>query len=134
MVAPKNNVKENKPKMSELPLDVLGKMLCPAYAEGTDKYYRNSWREGFKTSDMMDALLRHLDKFYYQREDYDPECPKKSHLGAAMFCLIAMYHSWENYPELDDRPGEKKKKKIKSRLARMLSLTKYSLKKLTLWK
>ena len=134
MVAPKNNVKENKPRMSELPLDVLAKMLCPAYAEGTDKYYRNSWREGFKTSDMMDALLRHLDKFYYQREDYDPECPKKHHLGAVMFCLIAMYHSWENYPELDDRPGEKKKKKIKSRLARMLSLTKYSLKKLTLWK
>jgi len=31
MTAPKNNEKEGKPKMSDLPLDVLAKILCPVY-------------------------------------------------------------------------------------------------------
>lgn len=104
MPAPKNNVKENKHKMSSLPLDILADMLCPAYEEGDEKYYRESWREGFDLSVMMDAAQRHLEKFFFEREDYDPEYPKKHHLGAVLFCVISMYNSWKNYEEFDDRP------------------------------
>ena len=107
MPAPKNNKEEKKAEMSLLPLDVLADMLCPAYEEGVEKYERESWREGFQTSILMDACLRHLKAFYYNREDFDPERPEKHHLGAALFCLISMYHSWENYPEMDDRPLNK---------------------------
>ncbi|MCP3966700.1 MAG: hypothetical protein GY718_10170 [Lentisphaerae bacterium] len=91
--------------MSLLPLDILAEMLCPAFQEGLEKYYRESWREGFQTSVMMDACLRHLSAFYYEREAFDPKYPEKHHLGAAVFCLIAMYNSWKNHEELDDRPG-----------------------------
>lgn len=110
MTAPKNNLKENKPQMSLIPLDLLKELLCPAYQEGVQKYIRESWREGFKTSVMMDACLRHLTKFYYEREDYDPEYPQKHHLGAAIFCLISMYNSMKNYPEMDDRPNKEENK------------------------
>lgn len=104
MSAPKNNIKEDKLQMSLLPLDLLSEMLCPAYQEGIKKYNRESWRKGFKTSVIMDACLRHLSSFYYEMEDFDSENPQKHHLGAAVFCLISMYHSWKNYPEMDDRP------------------------------
>jgi hypothetical protein len=58
---------------------------------------------------MMDACLRHLDKFFNKGEDYDQETLdnfgiKKHHLGAAMFCLISMYNDWRNHPHNDDRP------------------------------
>ena len=108
--APKNNVKEGKHRMSELPLDLLAEMLCPAYKEGSDgKYYRYSWRKGFLLSIMMDACLRHLDKFFNHNEIYDQQTLeeygiKKHHLGAAVFCIISMYNDWKNQPENDDRP------------------------------
>ena len=101
--APKNNEAENKQQMSLIPLDVIADMLCPAYEEGLEKYHRESWRKGFKQSVMMDACQRHLRKFFYEKEDFDPEYPEKHHLGAALFCIISMYNSWKNHNELDDR-------------------------------
>lgn len=113
-VAPKNNEQEDKHDMSELPLDLLAELLCPAYKEGTVfKYYRNSWRLGFKLSVQMSALLRHISAFYYYREDYDQDTlkhfnHKKHHIGAAIFCLICMYNSLQIDPErFDDRPYRK---------------------------
>ena len=104
MPAPKNNKSEKKNEMSLIPFDILSKMLYPAYKEGVEKYERESWRKGFKQSVLMDACLRHLTSFFYDREDFDKDCPEKHHLGAAVFCLVSMYHSWENFPEFDDRP------------------------------
>lgn len=107
--APKNNIQEAKPDMSELPLDLLTELLCPCYLEGSKhKYYRNSWRKGFKMSIMMAACLRHLTKFFFMRETYDTETLitygiKKHHLGAAMFCIISMYNDHKNHPHNDDR-------------------------------
>lgn len=112
--APKDDEKEGKHDMSELPLDLLSELLCPAYKEGSDfKYFRNSWRKGFKLTKLMAACLRHLTKFFYEKEEYDQETIekfgiKKHHLGAAMFCIIAMYHTINNYPELDDRFSKNK--------------------------
>jgi len=61
VTAPKNNIEEGKPRMSLLPLDLLSKYLVPAYEEGVKKYNRESWRDGFHTSIMIDSVLRHIE-------------------------------------------------------------------------
>jgi hypothetical protein len=118
--APKNIEQEDKPKMSAIPLDLLRDFLLPAYKEGWVKYYRESWRKGFKISDMMDAHERHMTQFFHELEDYDQETwkkygIKKHHLGAMLFCIICMCDTIKNHPELDDRRailnGEVKKGK-----------------------
>lgn len=107
MVAPKNIDQENKSKPSLIPLDILIKYLEPAYREGLIKYYRESWRLGFKTTDMYDAAIRHLEKYFYQKENWDPDAEKlgiiKHHLGGALFSILCMLDTFENHPELDDR-------------------------------
>ena len=111
--APKNHISEDKHDMSELPLDLLAELLCPAYKEGSlKKYYRNSWRKGFKMTVMFAACLRHLSKFFFKREVYDQETLekygiKKHHLGAAMFCIISLYNDFKYHPHNDDRPPVK---------------------------
>ena len=106
--APKNNVAEDKPRMSLIPMDVLARHLCPAYEEGIIKYARDSWRQGFNTSVMIDSADRHIAAFWHDCEDYDPDAAKlgikKHHLGAAIFALIAILHTLDTRPELDDRP------------------------------
>lgn len=109
MPAPKNNDIEGKVQVSLIPLDLIIPMLEPAYREGIIKYDRESWRAGFNSTVMYDALMRHLTKWFFELESYDPESKEKfninkHHLGAAMFCLINLYDTDMNFPELDDRP------------------------------
>jgi len=104
MTAPKNNIDENKPKPSLIPMDILTKYLTPAYEEGIDKYKKESWRGGFPTSIMIDATMRHITEFYYNGHDIDPTSSTgKHHLAGAIFSLISILHSLEHHPELDDR-------------------------------
>jgi len=109
MTAPKNTAQEAKPRASLLPMDLLLKYLVPAYEEGVVKYERESWREGFVTSVMVDAALRHIEAFYWGKEDIDPESSThKHHLSGAIFSLLSILHSLEKYPHLDDRYKETK--------------------------
>lgn len=102
--APKNNTQEGKPRLSLLPLDVLGKYLVPAYEEGVKKYNRESWCGGFHVSVMIDAALRHIEEFYWQGADVDPDSQTGKHpLAGALFCLISVLHTLDTRPELDDR-------------------------------
>lgn len=114
--APKNTAQEGKPKMSLIPMDILAHFLCPAYEEGLLKYWRESWRAGFPTSEMADAALRHLSAYKDKKEDYDPETfekygIKKHHLGAVLFCVLCMCDTFLNHPELDDRHKDWKNEK-----------------------
>lgn len=107
--APKNNISEDKPQPSLIPLDIIIPMLEPAYREGLLKYDRESWRNGFKSTDMYDALMRHLTAWFFDLESNDPESKtkfdiNKHHLGAAIFCLINLYNTEMNFPEFDNRP------------------------------
>lgn len=110
--APKNNDQENKPRMSLIPIDLLGKYLCPAYEEGILKYYKNSWRKGFKFSVMIDAALRHISKFADEGEDFDKETfekygIKKHHIAAVLFCCLSILNDIEhNRTDNDDRYKE----------------------------
>lgn len=106
--APKNNVEEDKPDMSLIPLDVLAELLVPTMQVGVKKYWRDSWRDGLRTSELHASLLRHLKAFIYDLEDLDPDALKKQgiqahHLGAVAFAAIAMYNTVKTRPELDDR-------------------------------
>ena len=108
MTAPKNIEQEAKPKMSMIPFDLLRDFLIPAYEEGVIKYYRESWRKGFKISDMFDSLQRHSTQFFHNLEDDDKEALerfniKKHHLGAMLFAVLCMCDTITNHPELDDR-------------------------------
>jgi hypothetical protein len=102
--APKNNLTEGKPRPSLLPLDVLMRHLCSAYEEGIIKYERESWRNGFLVSTMIDAALRHIIKFFWEGEDLDSESKVGNHhLSAAIFSLISILHTLDTKPALDDR-------------------------------
>ncbi len=93
-LAPKNNVIEGKPDLSLLPMDLLEEYLVPAYQEGLLKYRRESWRLGFPVSVMMAAAMRHMVKFFWHRESWDPDATalgiKKHHLAGAIFSLLAI--------------------------------------------
>jgi len=109
MVAPKNNTIEDKLQISLIPFDIIIPMLEPAYREGIIKYQRESWRLGFNSTVMYDALMRHLTAWFFKLETNDPEAKErfnidKHHLGSAMFCLINLYNTEMKFPELDDRP------------------------------
>jgi len=120
MPAPKNNSLENKSQVSLIPLDLIIPLLEPAYREGIIKYQRESWRLGFNSTIMYDALMRHLTAWFFKLESNDPEAKEKyniekHHLGAAIFCLINLYNTEKNFHDLDDRPLnllEKLKKNI----------------------
>jgi len=109
MLAPKNNSAENKSQISLIPLDLIIPMLEPAYREGVIKYQRESWRLGFESTVMYDALMRHLKAWFFDLESYDPETKEKydidkHHLGAVLFCAINLYATEMKFPDLDNRP------------------------------
>lgn len=107
-LAPKMAREEKKDRMSLIPMDILRDFLLPAYEEGLIKYERESWRRGFKISELIDAADRHKESFMYRMEDFDPEAYEKfgimkHHLAGAIFSLVSALHTLEYHPELDDR-------------------------------
>jgi hypothetical protein len=107
-VAPKAWRQEGKPRPSLLPLDVLIKYVVAAYEEGVIKYERESWRQGFYVSDLIDAAQRHIEAFFWRGEDYDPAAAelgvKKHHLAGAIFSLLSILHTLDlGIEALDDR-------------------------------
>jgi len=107
-LAPKNADADGKVKASLIPWDILMEFLPPAYEEGLIKYEKESWRRGFKVSQMFESATRHLTTFYYQGENLDPEAVEKygiekHHLAGAIFSLLSILHTMKYRPELDDR-------------------------------
>ena len=102
-LAPKNASQEGKAKMTLLPMDILAEFLVPAYEEGLLKYSRESWRRGFRVSELIDACERHVTAFC-GGEDIDPDAlTQKHHLSGAVFSLLSALHTLKYHPELDDR-------------------------------
>jgi hypothetical protein len=106
-LAPKNAARDKKPRLSLIPMDVLNEFMPPAYEEGLIKYERESWRRGFKVTEMVDSARRHLDDFSHKGENYDPGAAElgiiKHHLAGTIFSCIAALHTLKYHPELDDR-------------------------------
>lgn len=109
--APKDATKDGKLDASLLPMDLLIKYVVPAYQEGVIKYERESWRRGFPVTDLIAALRRHESAFS-SGEDLDPEALEKfgiekHHLGAVIFCCLALLHTLDYHNELDNRRDPK---------------------------
>ncbi len=105
--APKHDSEERKPDLSLIPYDLINEMLLPAYEEGLQEYFKESWRLGFPVLKMCAAILRHLFSFMFKHEDYDPVAKekygiKKHHLGAVMFGCISIYNSLKINPDRFD--------------------------------
>lgn len=92
---------QGKPRISLCP-SWLRIMMVRALEYGCVKYFQESWRKGFKVSDMYDATNRHMDSFFHDREDYDEESGCH-HLDCAMFSLAMMRYSVD-VSGLDNRP------------------------------
>lgn len=106
-MAPKNNIKENKPNLSLLPFDVL-ELDAIAYQYGTFKYQKYSWMKGFETSELIASALRHIKTYFWEGEKYDKEAMKEGfkmhHLASARFCLASIIHAELEGLGNDDRP------------------------------
>jgi len=109
--APKNTKNENKIDLDLIPWGLIAKYLTPAYVEGLIKYYRESWKLGFTTSEMFAGTMRHLIA-YRDGENYDSSAEElgiiKHHLGGALFCILCLLDTFDNHPELDDRGKDHK--------------------------
>lgn len=133
MTAPKDT--QGKDKMSLLPMDIYREFVILAYEEGLLNHWRDSWREGFPISDMYEALERHMERFFYHKEDLDPVSVElgiqKTHLAAIIFCASTMLHTLKYHPEMDDRPikeGKHKHSKKENKDTEKISIDKFTLK------
>jgi hypothetical protein len=72
---------------------------------GMEKYAPLNWAKGMDWSVSYDCALRHLFKWWYAREDLDPESGEH-HLDHVMCNVLFLKHYLTYYPEGDDRPPE----------------------------
>ena len=92
---------EGKCRLGMIPLD-CHKWEANGFAFGAAKYAPFNWRRGLPITEQMDSLLRHLNAFFNEYEDIDPESGVH-HLGLAQCNLSMMVNTLINHPELDDR-------------------------------
>lgn len=90
-----------KCRLGMIPLD-CHKWEADGFAWGAQKYSQNNWRKGLPITEQMDSLMRHLNAFFNEHEDIDPESGVH-HLGLAQCNLAMMANTLINHPELDDR-------------------------------
>lgn len=88
----------------QIPLHLLGG-VARVLMGGMQKYAPLNWAKGMDWSVSYDCALRHLFKWWYAREDLDPESGEH-HLDHVMCNLLFLKHYLTYYPEGDDRPPE----------------------------
>jgi hypothetical protein len=71
---------------------------------GKLKYAEWNWTKGMKWSTVMDCIFRHLFKYWFCREDIDPESGEH-HLHHVVCNVLMLIHYDKAYKEGDDRPG-----------------------------
>jgi hypothetical protein len=97
--------KGSKPqRLSFVPMDLILRYVAPHYVKGAEKYARDNWRKGYDWSLSFDAMQRHLEAFWYQRQSLDEETGTH-HLAAVVFHALALLWFQQERPELDDRPS-----------------------------
>jgi len=71
---------------------------------GKLKYKEWNWAKGIPWGDCVDCLIRHFIRWWFLREDTDPESGEH-HLHHCMANLLMLLHFIIAYPEGDDRPS-----------------------------
>lgn len=93
-----------KPEFHQIPLHQLAGVARVAML-GEIKYAKYNWAKGMPWSKCFDSLMRHMFKFWYNGEDYDPET-NEHHLDHAICNLLYLKHYIAHHDNLDDRPRE----------------------------
>ena len=91
---------KGKPQFNLLPPEALEE-CAKVLTFGVEKYGRANWAKGIPISELIDATMRHINKFN-KGIDYDEET-KTLHITNA--CVNLMFAIWMmmNKPEMDDR-------------------------------
>ena len=94
----------------KLPMHLVPPDAIKAMAEvlevGMDKFAIRNWEQGAYYSVPYASLMRHLLAFW-EGEDKDPESGKL-HLAHILTNAAFLLRYYEQFPELDDRPGKEK--------------------------
>ena len=90
-----------KPRFDLLPPIALEK-ISEVLTFGATKYSEWNWAEGFKHTDVIASLQRHINA-YMRGEDIDPETGL-SHLAHAGCNIMFLLDLVELRPDLDNRP------------------------------
>lgn len=69
---------------------------------GAEKYGIDNWKKGFKWSTIINSTIRHLNAFWFKKEDNDPET-NLSHMAHVACNVYFMLWHIANKKELDDR-------------------------------
>ena len=93
-----------KVEFSLIPLNLLAG-VARVLMFGKMKYKEWNWAKGISYSGTFDCALRHLTKWYYCREEFDPETGEH-HLDHAICNLLFLRHYSLTHPDGDDRPPE----------------------------
>jgi hypothetical protein len=93
---------KGKIALSLVPLHLLAG-VARIFMSGKIKYAPWNWAKGMAYSTAFDCTLRHLIKWFYCREDLDPESGE-SHLDHAIANLLMLKHYSLTYKEGDNRP------------------------------
>lgn len=91
-----------KVKFSLIPMHLLGGVARVLMA-GIIKYTHWNWAKGMPWSECFDCTQRHLNKFWYLREELDEET-LEHHIDHAICNLLFLRHYAIAYKEGDDRP------------------------------
>ena len=91
-----------KVKFSMVPLPLLAGAARVLMA-GAIKYAAWNWAKGSKWSQSFDCACRHLFKWWFCREDIDPESGRH-HLDHVLCNVLFLRHNTLSYQEGDDRP------------------------------
>lgn len=91
-----------KVEFSALPLHLMAG-VARVLMFGKMKYKAYNWAKGMDYSYTFDCAMRHLIKWFYCREELDPETGEH-HLDHAICNLLFLKHYSLTHPGGDDRP------------------------------
>ena len=91
-----------KVQFSLVPLHLLAG-VARVLMGGTMKYKSWNWAKGMPWSECFNCTCRHLFRWFFLREDIDPESGEH-HLDHVMCNVLFMRHYTLTYTEGDDRP------------------------------
>ena len=99
-----SGARANKGKidLTLVPMLLLGG-VTRVFMGGELKYASWNWTAGMRWSSAMGCTLRHLFKWYFLREDNDPESGEH-HLDHVLANVFMLKHYTKAYPEGDNRP------------------------------
>jgi hypothetical protein len=103
---PSKGIKEDSGKLRYdlLPWDAVEEVLR-VLSYGVEKRGEHNWELGIEYSRVFAALHRHINAWFHNREEKDPESGLSHLAHAACNALFLLAYETRKMSELDDRPN-----------------------------